>query len=202
MQRLIACDFIVGGRSATMRAGNVRMPQPHSHNHHHSRPGATIALLLPDLVDCAKDGDALRETLRTAPRQTRLLVCIPESPAEPTLRAVAGIDIDKQVLLGHDVEKVEGGAFFVKAPPRMSRDDLIEFALALSDVALVSAANKEERWAQYASKKLGKTLVAVGAPLHSLSDEAVDVTKGLDPEVFGWHVWGRYLLGRFEQAVL
>jgi hypothetical protein len=178
------------------------MPQPHSHNHHHSRPGATIALLLPDLVDCAKDGDALRETLRTAPRQTRLLVCIPESPAEPTLRAVAGIDIDKQVLLGHDVEKVEGGAFFVKAPPRMSRDDLIEFALALSDVALVSAANKAERWAQYASKKLGKTLVAVGAPLHSLSDEAVDITKGLDPEVFGWHVWGRYLLGRFEQAVL
>ena len=176
------------------------MPQPHSHNRH-SQPGAMIALLLPDLVDCAKDGDALRETLRTAPRQTRLLVCIPDSPAAPTLSAVAGTDIDRQVLLGHEVEKVESGAFVVKAPPGMSRTDVIEFALALSDVVLVSARNENRRWARH-SKKLGKTLVAVGSPLHPLASESLDVTSGLDPESGGWLVRGRCIFGRLEQAIL
>lgn len=160
-----------------------------------------IALLLPDLVDCAAESGALRETLRTAPSETRLLICIPESPAEPLLSAVAAVDIDTQFLLGHEVEKVETGAFVVKAPPGMSRNDLIEFALALSDVVLVSTRRDDKRWARHASKNLGKTLVAVGAPLHRLASELVDVTSGLDPEASG-QALGRCIFGRLEQAML
>src|SRR5215472_544051 len=178
------------------------MTQSHSGNRGHSERRQVVALLLPDLVDCAADRDALRETLRTAPRETRLLVCIPESPAEPLLSAVADLDVDRQFLLGHEVEKVETGAFAVKAPPGISRDNLIEFALALSDVALVSARHENRQWARHAEKKLGKTLVAVGAPLHALSSEVLDVTSGLNPDGRGWLAWGRCAFGRLEQAVL
>lgn len=178
------------------------MLQSHSRKPRHSEGSKLIALILPDLADSATEHHALRETLNHAPRHTRLLICIPESPTESLLSALAAIDVEQQFLLGHDVQKVETSPFAVKAPPRMSRDDLIEFALALSDVVLVSADHKDDRWAQYASKKLGKPLVALGSTLHPLSPEPTDVTKGLDPEVFGWHVWGRYFLGRFEQAVV
>jgi hypothetical protein len=178
------------------------MVQSGQRNGGDSEPSEVVALLLPDLVDYAAESAALRETLRTAPTETRLLVCIPESPAKPVMSAVAGVDVAKQFLFGHEVEKVETGALVIKAPPGMSRNDLIEFALALSDVVLVSKRNENKRWARHASEKLGKTLVAVGTPLRRLSSEAFDVTRGLDPEVFGWLVWGRCSFGRLEQAVL
>lgn len=178
------------------------MIEPHSRNRRPSEQRAAIALLLPDLVDCAVEADALMQTLRAAPSGTRLLVCVPESPAEPLLSAVAAIDIDTQFLLGHEVEKAQVGATVVTAPPGMSRNDLIEFALALSDIVLISARHENKRWARHASKNLGKTLVAVGAPLHRLSSEVLDVTSGLDPEASGWLAWGRFGFGRFEQAVL
>lgn len=178
------------------------MIQSYARNRGHSEQRKTIALLLPDLVDCAVESDALRQTLRAAPSETRLLVCIPDSPAEPVLSAVAAIDVDKQVLLGHEVEKPEVGLTVLRAPPGMSRNDLIEFALALSDVVLISTRHENKRWARHASKNLGKTLVAVGSPLHRLSSEVPDVTSGLDPETSGWLAWGRFGFGRFEQAVL
>ena len=179
------------------------MVQSHSHNRGHSPRSELIALLLSDLVDCAADRDALRETLRTAPRETRLLVCIPEASASALLSAIAGVHVDKQFLLGHEVEKLETRALAVKAPPGMSRDDLVEFALALSDVVLVSSGHKEQRWAKHANKNLGKPLVTVGLPLHRLSSELLDVTGGLDPDAPGWRRWlGRHGSGRLEQGLL
>jgi hypothetical protein len=178
------------------------MTQSQSRNRGHSEERKTIALLLPDLVDCAADSEALGQTLRTAPSATRVLVCIPDSPAEPLLSAVAAIDVDTQVLFGHEVEKAGARVTVVRAPPGMSRNDLIEFALALSDVVLISTRHENKRWARHASKNLGKTLVAVGSPLHRLSSEALDVTSGLDPEGRGWHVLGGCIFGRLEQAML
>ena len=121
------------------------MVQSHPGNRGHSERREVIALLLPDLVDYVADCEALRETLRTAPRGTRLLVCIPESPAQPLLNAMADLDVDKQFLLGHEVEKVETGAFAIKAPPGISRDNLVEFALALADVVLISARHENKQ---------------------------------------------------------
>jgi hypothetical protein len=179
------------------------MAESHSHNRGHSRRSELIALLLSDLVDCVGDRDALRETLRTAPSETRLLVCIPDASASPLLRAIAGVHVDKQFLLGHEVEKPETPAVAVKAPPGMSRDDLVEFALALSDAVLVSSDHKEQRWAQHANKRLGKPLVTVGLPLHRLSSELLDVASGLDPDAPGWRRWlGRHGSGRLEQGLL
>lgn len=180
---------------------------PHSNSSHsrHSQPqpGQVVALLLPDLVDCARVGDGLRKTFGQTPGDKRLLVCIPDQNAavEAWLGPLTGIEVEKQFLLGHELEKPPTDAFVVTAPPDMARDDVIEFALALSDVVLVSAGDEHKPWALHA-KKLGKTLVAVGSSLPRLPADPVDVTKGLDPESSGLHSWGRWLFGRLEQFML
>lgn len=169
-----------------------------------------VALLLADLVDCTTEHEGLRnaerlhKTFAEAPGDKHLLVCIPDqnSSAEPLLSAVAGLQVEKQILLGQFLEQPQTGELVVKAPPDMSRSDLIKFALALSDVVLISEGKGDEEWAQYAEKTLGKTLVAIGSPLPALPADAVDVTKHLDPKTPGWHRWPRYLVGRPEQFML
>lgn len=170
-----------------------------------------IALLLPDLVDCTTEYERLRKTFDETAADKRLLVCIPDpnSSAEALLSTLKGLGVEKQFLLGHEVEKPQTDEFVVKAPPGIrreypaggdqDRDDLIEFALALSDVVLVSSGNEHKQWAQYASNKLNKTLVTVGSSLPPIPLDTVDVTKNLDPEIPGWHSWGSCAFGRFEQ---
>ena len=162
-----------------------------------------IALLVPDLVDCTAEREGLRETFGKSPRGKRLLVCLPDSNshAEPLLRELAGLAVEKQFLLGHDLHKPHTDEVVVRAPPDMSRKDLIEFALALSDVVLISSGNENKQWAQHA-ERLGKTLVAVGSSFPSISLDTVNVTKHLDPERPGPHRWGGWLFGRPEQFML
>lgn len=197
------------------------MVEPSQSDDGHSASNQVIALLLPDLVDCTadRDRDALRKTFEQTLGEKRLLVCIPDpNPlAEAVLSTLNDLRVEKQILLGHSVEKPQIDEFVVKAPPgtprsdhalddrareEQVRDDLIEFALALSDVVLVSPGREHKRWALHAGKKLGKTLVAVGSPLPRLSSDNLDVTEGLDPETPGLHSWGRCLCGRIEQFML
>lgn len=186
------------------------MVQSSRSNDSQSDRSQVIALLLADLVDCTTEHDGprnverLQKTFGEAPGGKRLLVCIPDprSPAEPLLGALAGLQVEKQFLLGQHFEQPQTGEFVVKAPPDMSRNELIKFALALSDVVLISEGKGNEEWAQYAEQSLGKTLVAIGSPVPALPADAVDVTKHLDPKTPGWHRWGQCLVGRPEQFML
>jgi len=171
----------------------------------HSGPDQVVVLLLPDLVDCTADCEGLHKTFDEAPGEKRLLVCIPSpnTPAGPLFSALASLNVEKQFLLGPDLEKPHGDEFVVRAPPDMPRDDVIEFALALSDVVLVSPGNENKQWAQHAGKKLGRTLVAVGSSVRRIAPETtVDVTKWIDPDSGAWLAWGRRWFGRPEQLIL
>jgi hypothetical protein len=163
-----------------------------------ARDIAVIALLLPSLVDSA-DPEALQKTLCTAANKIHLLVCIPEGSADGVLNMMQDVEVEIQILIGHDVEKPQTDKFVVRAPPGMSHDDILDFVLALSDLVLVSEGHETKRLAKYASDALGKTLITVGFPLHVGPAPIPDVTKGLDPEgrprrAFCW--------GRLEQTIL
>lgn len=163
-----------------------------------ARDIAVIALLLPSLVDSA-EREALRKTLRSAASKVRLLVCISERSADPIVSMLQDVGVEIQILIGHDIEKLQTTEFVVRAPPGMSHDDLLEFAFALSDVVLVSKGQENKLLAKHANTTLGKTLITVGSPLYVLPVPIPDVTKGLDPEgrprrAFWW--------GRIEQTIL
>jgi hypothetical protein len=163
-----------------------------------ARDIAVIALLLPSLVDSA-DPKGLQKTLCTPANKIRLLVCIHEGSADPVLNMLQDVGVEIQILIGQNIEKPQTDKFIVRAPPGMSRDDMLDFVLALSDVVLVSKGHETKPWAKYASDALGKTLITLGFPLHVGPAPIPDVTKGLDPEgrprrAFCW--------GRIEQTIL
>src|SRR5579859_4337700 len=83
-----------------------------------------IALLLPDLVDCTTEYERLRKTFDETAADKRLLVCIPDpnSSAEALLSTLKGLGVEKQFLLGHEVEKPQTDEFVVKAPPGIRRE--------------------------------------------------------------------------------
>lgn len=179
------------------------MPHSNPSPRRDSRPDQVVALLLPELVDCRSERDGLRETFGKAPGEKRLLVCLPDSnsPAEPLLSHLATLAVEKQFLLGHDLQQPHARDVVVQAPPDMLRNDLIEFALALSDVVLISRGNENNSWARHA-EHLGKTLVAVGSSFPHISIDPVNVTEHLDPQHPGPHRWGGWLFGRPEQFML
>jgi hypothetical protein len=164
-----------------------------------SDSGTIVALLLPSLVDGAAHDEGLRKTLAATPGAVRLLVCIPEGPAEPLLSVLAGLKADMQILLGHEAGKPQTDAFVVRAPAGMSQSDLLDFAFALCDVVLVSKGYENKKSARHASQKLGKALVAIGSTLYPSSPAIVDGAEDLDP---GMHPWGRRVFGRLEQGIL
>ena len=125
-----------------------------------ARDIAVIALLLPSLVDSA-EREALRKTLRSAASKVRLLVCISERSADPIVSMLQDVGVEIQILIGHDIEKLQTTEFVVRAPPGMSHDDLLEFAFALSDVVLVSKGQENKLLAKHANTTLGKTLITV-----------------------------------------
>ncbi len=80
----------------------------------------------------------LRKILCASRGAVRLLVCIPESPAEPLLSMLASLKVEMQILLGHQTDEPQTGKLVVRAPAGMSRNDLLEFTFALCDVVLVA----------------------------------------------------------------
>jgi hypothetical protein len=158
-----------------------------------------VALLLPSLVDAAAHGEGLGKTLGAVPGAVRLLVCIPEGPAEPLVSMLAGLTVDIQILLGDGADKPQTDALVVRAPAGMSENDLLDFAFALCDVVLVGKGCENRRSARYASQKLGKALITVGSALHVPSLAAAEVTDDLDPDM---HPWGQRIFGRLEQGML
>lgn len=164
-----------------------------------SDSGPIVALLLPSLVDGAALDEGLRKTLGTAPGAVRLLVCIPEGPAEPLLSMLAGLKADMQILVGQQVHIPQTGEFVVRAPVGMSEKDLHVFALALCDVVLVRNGNESKQFARHASLELGKELITIGSDLHLSSRAVEDATEDLDPDKYPWRRW---IYGRLEQGMM
>lgn len=179
--------------------GGSPMPEPSPSPPGPSDNGPIVALLLPSLVDAAAHGEGLGKTLGAVPGAVRLLVCIPEGPAEPLVSMLAGLKVDIQILLGHEADKPQTDALVVRAPAGMSQNDLLDFAFALCDVVLVGKGYENKKSARHASQKLGKALVTIGSTLYSPSPAVVDAAKDIDPDL---NPWGRRVFGRVEQGIL
>ena len=116
------------------------------------------------------------------------------------MAAVIEAKVETQILLGPEVEEPATTAFTLGAPPGITATDQKEFALALADVVLVATASMQGKLVRLASE-LGKPLIVAGASLPAIPP-LLSATHRLDPEVPGWHAWGRGISGRLEQAIM
>jgi hypothetical protein len=163
----------------------------------HAGKKKTIVFILPKALGSV-DPELLRTTLVDSPTPVRVLLCLPDSTGHALAATLAEIGVETEILLGPDVHTPETTAFALHAPPGTSADDQIEFALALSDVALVASAFEQDLFCK--SVKLhGKPMVIPGTLLPSFPS-LISPSGGLDPESL--RGIGPHLFGRFHQTII
>lgn len=190
-------------------------------NPHEAESDKTVLLLLPQALIDPIDPAKLARTL-TPSEAIRVLLCLPDltgdkkkiaaerAHADALVTALAAalphLNIEVQVLLGSEIEapSLSGDHVFVDAPPSMSTDDQIEVALNLSHVVLVAPSliddvSKTNPIIDTAAR-LGKPMIVPGADI-PFAQPYPNATCYIDPNT-GWHFFGRYFFGRFEQFFL
>src|SRR5690349_16177127 len=128
----------------------------------------TEVLLLPELLGGEVDRATLRTTLVDAATPVRVLLCLADDNGRPLVEALSGLGAEMELLLGPAVAAPATTAFTARALPGTSANDLIELALAFSDVVLAAPQATASALAR-AIASLGKPTVAPGAPLPSVS---------------------------------
>ena len=161
----------------------------------------TIVLVVP--AEGMHDEARLRASLVSPGRAVRVLLCVSED-VDPLLAAsvaksLAAIGAETQILLHTQAQSLGTGAFELHAPADMSRNDQIEFALALSDVVL-NTQGSDPHLVKVA-ELLRKPSIPLGNPVPVVFQDA-SITRELDPEKPGWLSNRRSLFGRLEQAIL
>lgn len=159
-----------------------------------------VVLIVPEALRGLPDAALLRATLFSSSAPISVLLCITEAADRALVAAVTGLKLETQILLAPEVEAPATSAFILRAPPGTTASDQLEFALALSDVVLVATASVEGKFIRLA-EDLGKPLIVAGTPLPATAT-LVSATRRLDPDVPGWHAWGRSIAGRLEQVVM
>jgi hypothetical protein len=164
----------------------------------------TVVLMVPEALRARIDPVSLRATLASS-KAVRVLLCLPDSSGQEMVDALAQAltdrDMDVQVLLGTAVEVPNIRAnCILRVPPGTLAADQIEFALALSDVVLVTSASEQSLFVREAVN-LGRKMIVPGFPLPTIQP-IVSVTDGLDPDRPGWRALGRYGFGRLEQTMM
>ncbi|MEA2890129.1 MAG: hypothetical protein QOI05_922 [Bradyrhizobium sp.] len=164
----------------------------------------TVVLMVPEALRDRIDPVSLRATL-TSSQAVRVLLCLPDSSGREMVDALAqaltDLDIDVEVLLGNAVEVPNIRAkYILRVPAGTLAADQTEFALALSDVVLVTSASEHSPFVRWVMD-LGRTMIVPGFPLPTIHP-VVSVTDGLDPDRPGWHALGRYGFGRLEQTMM
>jgi len=181
------------------------MPEPFSPVH--SAGNATIVvLLLPEAMEDSHDANLLGKTLVDRSRSIRALLCLPASqPGDPLVTILDELGVETQILLGPGAKAPGGKALALSAPPDISEKDLKEFALALSDVVLMTRVSAHsspgKKLLAEATENLGKLTVAPGERMPDIPP-TISVTRDLDPDVPGSHTWGRCSSGRLEQFLI
>src|SRR5262249_211324 len=159
-----------------------------------------VVLLVPEALGGRADAKSLRKTFGAPPVPIRILVCLAESPDPPLVTMLADLGIDTEILVGAQVEEPTTSSFVLRALPGTSPQDLIEFAIALSDVVLVGSQLEQGQLVRHVTE-LKKRIVILGDPLLPVPQLA-SPSHYLDPDVPGWHARGRRWFGRLEQAIL
>jgi hypothetical protein len=159
----------------------------------------TIVLLLPDALG-DMDAATLPEMVHALPATARVLACVTEPPT-PTFAAVLGeIGDGAQILLGPELAMPATRAVVSRAPPSTLPQQQIEFAIALSDVALVASPPPQTAVISLLAK-LKKPIIKPGDQVPTVPAWG-KATRWLDPDRRGWRTWGRRWFGRAEQAMM
>jgi hypothetical protein len=168
-----------------------------------------VLLLLPEAIEDLADPKLLERTLVDRSRSIRVLLCIPSGDDSGRLTfKLDELGVETQVLLGPGAKAPATKAFTLRAPPDMADKelkDLREFALALSDVVLMTPVSEQS---SAVKRSLGETVANLGkltvAPGGRVPDilSITSVTRGLDPDLRDIHAWGPCTAGRLEQFLL
>ena len=164
-------------------------------------PASTIhgvVLLVPEALGDSPDPERLRKTLVASPRAARVLLYLTGNAGHELATMLADLGVDFQILLAGDAAELKTEALCVRAPRDMSREDQIEFALALCDWVFVASKSDQHPVARNALR-LGMTLIVPGDPLPGFVPETF--AHRLDPESPGWRIFRR-INGRLEQAIV
>ena len=159
----------------------------------------TVVLLLPEALGDL-DAAALRSALNALPATARTLACVARPPTASFATILGELAGDAQILLGPDIEAPATRAFVLRAPPSTLPEQQIEFAIALSDVVLIAPRSPQAAVIRHLSE-LKKPTISLGEPVPAVPPLG-KATHRLDPEVPGWHAWGRWWFGRPEQTIM
>ncbi len=173
---------------------------------HAAADAKIVVLLLPEAIDDLGDLGLLGKTLADRSRSFRVLLCLPAGENGDTFASkLDEFGMETQILLGPEVKAPASKAFALRAPPDISEKDLKEFALALSDVVLMTPVSEHSSAAKKllgdAVSNLGKLTVAPGERVPDIPS-IISVTRDLDPDMRGMHAWGRCSSGRLEQLLI
>jgi hypothetical protein len=157
-----------------------------------------VVLLVPEALGDSPDPERLRKTLLASPRAARVLLYLTGNAGHELATMLADLGVDFQILLAGDAAELKTEALCVRAPRDMSREDQIEFALALCDWVFVASKSDQHPVARNALR-LGMTLIVPGDPLPGFIPETF--AHRLDPESPGWRIFRR-INGRLEQAIV
>ena len=157
-----------------------------------------VVLLAPEVLGHL-DAAALAGLLKPLV-EARVLLCLTDNGGHALAHALAHHNIQTEILLGSGLDKPDTDAFILSVPPGTSHTDQIEFALTLSD-AVVVAPGFEQTTLSRKAKDLDKQVIAPGAD-PPLAASVAEITRGLDPDVAGWHSRGRRIFGRLEQFLV
>jgi hypothetical protein len=158
----------------------------------------TVVLLVPEALNGATDAEKLHATFASPSAPIRLLVCLTDSVDEWLIKLLPELGVEVQILLGQQLAKPAIGDLVLRALPNMLPRDQLEFALALSDVVLITP-NSNHPVAKTA-QELAKLIIVPGDAVPPLPP-ILDVTHHLDPNKPGWHSRGESVFGRFEQGI-
>lgn len=157
-----------------------------------------VVLLAPEVLGHL-DAAALACLLKPL-AEARVLLCLTDNSGHALVHALAHAEIQTEILLASGLDKPDTDAFILPVPPGTSHVDQFDFALALSDVVVVAPGCEQHTLSRMA-KELDKQVIEPGAA-PPLAPPVVEVTRGLDPDVAGWHSGGRRFFGRIEQFLL
>lgn len=181
----------------------MRSPSDPSEPHVNAK---IVVLVLPDGLEDVTDIRLLGKTLADRSRQIRALLCfLAGQKHEAWVAMLEELGVEVQILLGPGAQVTATTSFVLRAPPDAKDKDLKEFAVALSDVVLMTPVTDQssdsKKVLDESVKNLGKQIVAPGGRVPDIPP-ITSVTQGLDPHDGGLHAWGRCGAGRLEQLLI
>jgi hypothetical protein len=162
---------------------------------------ALVVLLAPDALhqsDLAEVGEMLAKA--KAFSELRVLVALDRPTDLPLAAMLAQCAVSVQYLLGPDVKGSYAPEIVARMPPGLSARDMVDFALAMSDI-VVANPNLLDQPSTKRAAAMRKAIISPGEPLPRLSNERT-AASGLEPYSGPFRKPLYFIAGRFDSALI